>query len=239
MNSRFSKKGLMVALGASVFALSSFTALHAEVCCLDYDREAPAGWMGHPDLNQLGFNTPVFPPPQPFEAVPMERFLSCYMYHFPDRTKVDENSCQASVDKVYRIKKPLPEKGFEAVQVTSAHWYPNVGLGKLRGEQNYLPSKPTVELLATDVELAATKNATGGVDLELTTTAEPDTAALLILRGEKRGKDAIEVTVVCEFPSGGSPYTCTDNVVGDLYQVAEIEYDGSLVIQNKGVKPKK
>lgn len=112
--------------------------------------------------------------------------------------------------------------------VSSGAWNPNNTCKELG-----------VKLLATDVELAATKNATGGVDLELITTAEQDTAELLILRGEKRGKDALEVTVVCVFPSGGSPYTCTDNAVGDLYQVAEIEYDGSLLIQNKGVKPKK
>lgn len=93
-------------------------------------------------------------------------------------------------------------------------------------------------LLATNVDLMATLNGTG-VDLTLTTSTEPDTAALLILRGERRGNDATKVSVVCEFPSGGSPYTCTDNVVGDVYYAAEIEYDGSFIIQNKDVKPKK
>jgi hypothetical protein len=96
-----------------------------------------------------------------------------------------------------------------------------------------------MKLLATGVELTATENATGGVDLTLSTTAETDTLKLLILRGEKRGNDATEITVVCEFPSGGSPYTCTDNVVGYDYRAAEIEDDGSILVQNKAVKPKK
>jgi hypothetical protein len=109
------------------------------------------------------------------------------------------------------------------------------------GAANVYPGALCVKrevLLATDVNLTATLNGSG-VDLTLTTSAEPDTAKLLILRGEKRGNDATEVTVVCEFPSGGSPYTCTDNAVGYDYRAAEIEYDGSLLIQNKAVKPKK
>jgi len=36
---------------------------------------------------------------------------------------------------------------------------------------------------------------------------------------------------------GGSPYTCTDDVVADTYRAAEIEYDGSLIIYDE-VTPK-
>jgi hypothetical protein len=85
-------------------------------------------------------------------------------------------------------------------------------------------------LLATGVELTATTNAAGGVDLTLTTTAEPGTAALLILRGDQLGNGGTEIDVACDFASGGSPYTCTDDSAADTYRAAEIEDDGSLII---------
>ncbi|MCK5524548.1 MAG: hypothetical protein KAI83_15565, partial [Thiomargarita sp.] len=56
-------------------------------------------------------------------------------------------------------------------------------------------------LLATNVDLIATKNGTG-VDLTLTTSAEPDTAALLILRGNKLSNGGTEIDVACHFASG-------------------------------------
>lgn len=93
-------------------------------------------------------------------------------------------------------------------------------------------------LLATGVNLDATKNAAGGVDLELTTSAEPDTAALLILRGNKLSNGGTEIDVVCSFASGGSPYTtCTDDSAADTYRVVEMEYDGSLITYDE-VTPK-
>ncbi|MCK5522373.1 MAG: hypothetical protein KAI83_04485, partial [Thiomargarita sp.] len=55
--------------------------------------------------------------------------------------------------------------------------------------------------LATGVNLIATKNG-GGVDLTLTTSAEPDTAALLILRGNKLSNGGTEIDVACRFASG-------------------------------------
>jgi hypothetical protein len=96
---------------------------------------------------------------------------------------------------------------------------------------------PLVKLLATGVNLTATKNGTG-VDLTITTTAEPDTAALTILRGDKLDNGGTAISTVCDFPSGGSPYTCTDAVVGNNYRVLETEYDGDLIVYDE-VKPKK
>jgi hypothetical protein len=94
------------------------------------------------------------------------------------------------------------------------------------------PPAPT-KLLATGVNLTATPNGTGGVDLELTTFAEPDTAALLILRGDLRENGGTEIDVACSFASGGSPYTCTDDVAADTYRAAEVEYDGSFIIYDE------
>jgi hypothetical protein len=88
-------------------------------------------------------------------------------------------------------------------------------------------------LLATDVDLTATLNDTGGVNLTLSTSAEPNTAALLILRGKKLDNGGTKIDVACEFHSGASPYTCTNDVVADTYRVAEIEYDGSLILYDE------
>ncbi|MEK8022148.1 MAG: hypothetical protein VSS75_035170, partial [Candidatus Parabeggiatoa sp.] len=55
-----------------------------------------------------------------------------------------------------------------------------------------------VETLATGVDLTATKNGSG-VDLTLTTTAEPDTAALLILSGDKLDNGGTKIDVACDF----------------------------------------
>ncbi len=128
---------------------------------------------------------------------------SCYQWHHQG-----DEACKATVGTTFT---PPGET------VTSAKWNP--------GEKC-----STGTLLATGVELTATKNAAGGVDLTLTTTAEPGTAAMLILRGDQLGNGGTEIDVACSFASGGSPYTCTDAVAADTYRAAEIEYDGSLII---------
>ena len=92
-------------------------------------------------------------------------------------------------------------------------------------------------LLATDVDLTATLNGTQ-VDLTLTTSAEPGTAVLVILRGEKLSNGGTKVKPVCNFVSTGSTesgatYTCTDNSIGDTYRAIEIEYNGSLIIYDE------
>ena len=72
----------------------------------------------------------------------------------------------------------------------------------------------------------------GQVDLTLITLAEEDTAAFVIFREEKLDGGGTLIEIVCNLPSGGSPYTCTDFVVGDNYGVLEVEYDGSVIIYN-------
>lgn len=92
-------------------------------------------------------------------------------------------------------------------------------------------------LLATDVNLTATLNGTQ-VDLTLTTSAEPDTLALLILRGDKLSNGGTKVKAVCNFISTGSTgsgatYTCTDSAIGDTYRAVEIDDDGHLIIYDE------
>lgn len=71
------------------------------------------------------------------------------------------------------------------------------------------------------------------VGLKLTTSAEPNTAAFKIYRGEQLDNGGMAMTEVCSFSSGGSPYTCTDNVVGDIYRVLEIEDTGRPILYDE------
>lgn len=86
--------------------------------------------------------------------------------------------------------------------------------------------------LAGGVALTATKNE-NQVGLKLTTTSEMDTAKFQILRGIKLDNGGTKLTSVCNFNSGNSPYTCTDNVVGSTYRVLEIENDGDLIVYDE------
>jgi hypothetical protein len=86
--------------------------------------------------------------------------------------------------------------------------------------------------LAGGVALTATKNG-NQIGLELTTTSEMDTAKFQILRGIKLDNGGTKITPVCHFNSGHSPYTCTDDVVGNTYRVLEIENDGDLIVYNE------
>jgi len=178
MNSRFSKKGLTVALGASVFALSSFTTVNAHLLYDGY-CVAPLG----PDNAD-----------------------SCYEH----RT---QNWCD--------------EKG--------GTWYPVPG----NSDEPNTSCKvdfPEVPLLISIADLSATKNGSG-VDLILTTSAELNTAALAIIRGNKLGNGGTEIDVACEFDSAGTQngatYNCTDDVVGDTYRVLETEYDGRVIVYDE------
>lgn len=90
--------------------------------------------------------------------------------------------------------------------------------------------------LAGGVALTATKNE-NQVSLKLTTTSEMNTAKFQILRGIKLDNGGTQITPVCSFNSGNSPYTCTDNVVGNTYRVLEIENDGDLIVYDE-VTPK-
>jgi hypothetical protein len=133
-----------------------------------------------------------------------EETQSCYQWHHQG-----DEACQATVGTT------LTPPGMEVI---GAEWHLNDNCKNLG-----------VKLLATGVSLTA-KVAGKKVKLELTTSAEPDTAALTILRGNKLGNGGTEIDVACSFASGGSPYTCTDDVVGDTYQVLETEYDGSVIV---------
>ena len=137
---------------------------------------------------------------------------SCYQRHFQG-----EDACKKIIGtSIFTV----PDE-----KVTNAVWYDNQNCADLG-----------IELLATGVNLTAIKNGSG-VDLTLTTNAEPDTAAMLILRGDQLDNGGTEIDVACSFASGGSQYTCTDDPAADTYRAAEIEYDGSLIIYNE-VTPK-
>lgn len=86
--------------------------------------------------------------------------------------------------------------------------------------------------LAGGVALTATQNE-NQVSLKLTTTSETDTAKFQILRGTRLGNGGTKITSVCSFNSGNSPYTCTDNVVGNTYRVLEIENNGDIIVYDE------
>lgn len=92
--------------------------------------------------------------------------------------------------------------------------------------------KHRVRLLATDVTLNVSKNG-NQVNLTLTTSAEPNAAKFIILRGDKLNNGGTAMSTACSFASGGSPYTCTDNVVGNTYRVLEIEDTGRVILYNE------
>jgi hypothetical protein len=63
----------------------------------------------------------------------------------------------------------------------------------------------------------------------LTTSTELNTARFIILRGKVLDNGGTMIKEVCDFPSGGSPYTCNDEIVGNNYRALEIEYSGDLI----------
>ena len=73
--------------------------------------------------------------------------------------------------------------------------------------------------------------------LKLTTLAEPNTASFIILRGDKLKNGGTAMSTACSFASGGSPYTCTDKVVGDTYRVLEIENNGRVILYDEVTTP--
>lgn len=158
--------------------------------------------------------------PEPFEP---GIFYSCYQLKYPTY-----RACKAA----YGTSKYVPH-ATGTQKVTSVLWF----IGRRCGSV-----LPWMELRATGVALEASVN-DGGVDLELTTSSEPDTAQLLIYRGEDAGNGGTLINRVCVFNSEGSSdsgatYNCTDNAVGDTYRAAEVEYDGDLIVYDD-VKPKK
>jgi hypothetical protein len=217
MNSQFNKKGLMTALSASAFALGSFAAVNAYaggacvVCAPQADTNF-CDWITPPtSLTEGEIKTNALDPV----------WLGCYQSKYPD-----QDACEDAVEDPVIIPGGLVIP-LTTIYITHSWWFEGTTCAEL---------DPPMPNLAKDVKLTATLNGTG-VDLKLTTTAEPDTAGLLILRGDKLTNNGTEINVACSFASGGSPYTCTDAVVGDTYRVLEIEYDGGTIIYDE-VTPK-
>ncbi|RKZ82293.1 MAG: hypothetical protein DRR19_20915 [Candidatus Parabeggiatoa sp. nov. 1] len=238
MNHHVGKKWAMSALTGTALTMGSFTALNAQagVCVLDFAKVEPAvSYDGYPNYFNSG-NYHEHSITDKWNPVVVKRFLSCYEWKW--RTPTERMAaCEAAYKTTKHIWYPLPD-GQDA-KVTSAHWFDDA---KSCDELKALGILPQgVKLLATGVNLTATKNGSG-VDLELTTTAEPDTAALDILRGDKLDNGGTALSVACRFASSGdsssgSSYSCTDTVVGDTYRVLETEYDGYLIVHDE-VTPK-
>lgn len=203
------------------------------VCVLNFDVPAPNGWMGYSTLNELGsWNLSVSEiMSETWEPVSMDRFLSCYERILPSNLPVTAENCAAMLNQV------VP-----AGTVLDTYWFYNFGdfrngAGNCQDLRRLEILPKGVKLLATGVELEASKSE-GQVDLTLTTSSENETAQLLILRGEKLENGGTLIKPVCQFKSGGSPYSCTDDTVGDTYRAAEREYDGDLIVYEE-VKAKK
>ncbi|MDM8561759.1 hypothetical protein QUF54_00215 [Candidatus Marithioploca araucensis] len=169
------------------------------------------GGIGGKDISHLTFC--VYEPQQRGACVVTfeDETQSCYQWHHQG-----DEACKATVGTTFTPP---------GMEVIGAEWHLNDNCKNLG-----------VKLLATGVSLTA-KVAGNKVKLKLTTSAEPGTAALLILRGNKLSNGGTEIDVACEFPSGGSPYTCTDDSAADTYRAAEIEYNGRLIIYDE-VTPK-
>jgi len=199
-------------------------------CCLDFlPNEGFGGYSGEYPLylNEDGNNTHILPEDVEPDKGEINKYLVCYDHKYPTQL-----ACESALGTTRNI----PFDG-QKTEVNSTHWFVNkdkfddLWCPELQEELD--PLLPfDVPLLAKGVKLEATKNKDGGVDLKLTTDSEKDTAALAILRGNKLDNEgtAIKTVPKCRFASGGSPYTCTDKVVGDNYRVLEIEYTGRLIV---------
>ena len=247
MNSQFSKKGLMIALSAGAFALAAPLTLAANVVNIDARSNCGTNpTAANPVEVSLNAGkwllTPTNPSIDPeanftawsawgdnrsFNAV---RFSSMNGVGtlgtgdvFPD--------AQSAFDAQGNLPVELELTAPDTVKLYSYDNYCSDNSGGISIRIEKIPP-----LLAAGINLTATVNG-NGVDLTLTTSAEPDTAALSIVRGEKLENGGTKINVVCEFHSGGSPYTCTDTVVGDNYRVLETEYDGDLIVYDE-VTPK-
>ncbi len=212
------------------------------VCVLNYDTLAPQSGLVPRILNQLGpwevperDGDPIWrgdPPaptvPDPWTMEPIARFLSCYQTRFLDETLVTGERCRVMVGMEF------PKHGVLA-RVLDAYWFPWAVNCKELIDGGYLPGN--VKLLATGVNLTAKLIGNNDqVKLKLTTTAEPDTAKLLILRGINHDNGGTEIEIACdgkEFDSGSSQYTCIDTPAADSYRAAEKEYDGSFIVYDE------
>jgi hypothetical protein len=201
-------------------------------CCLDFDLAEFEGYDGNfsTSLNNDGNNIHLLPEDGP-TTNHIDKFLVCY-----DRKYPTQLGCEGILNQNRRIWYPKPFG--QRAEVKSTHWFvkdedPYAALWcRELNEEPGLDLPFGVELLAKGVKLEATTNNEGGVDLKLTTDSEQDTAEFRIICGDQLENEGTAITEVpvCIFPSGGSPYTCTDNVVCDNYRVLEIEYTGRPII---------
>lgn len=240
MNSQIYKTRLMMTLIAGLLVLlSSFTTTaHARtiIIIIDFARDITTlpNWEGWPGFNTEGYAEIQYPITEPWQPVPMERALGCYEHTLPGGIPINEEnlpSFKSLLGKSVRIEDPVTRK-LIIIIIRSVHVMFDAKSCQQLKNDRLLP-EPT-PLLATGVELNAVTSG-NGVDLTLTTLAEPDTAGLTILRGEKLDNGGTKITTVCEFNSGGSPYACTDSVVGDVYRVLEKEYNGNLIVYDEVV----
>jgi hypothetical protein len=253
MNSQFRKNGLMVALSAGAFALAAPLTLAADV--VNIDALSNCGVNPNYDANSVDVSLDagkwLLTPTNP--TIDSEALFTAFSFWsdqhgWSNRARLDSdlngiNNKLLGTPGIF----PTPQAAFDAdgnqpvilelavadtveFYIADSYCDDNSGGISIRIEKE-IPS------LATGVNLTATVNESGGVDLTLTTSAEPDTAALLILRGDKLGNGGTEIDVACGFASGGSPYTCTDDSAADTYRVVEMEYDGSLITYDE-VTPK-
>jgi hypothetical protein len=245
MNSQ-KKRSIMTLIAGAFILLSGFmTNAQSQtiVIVINYNSPAPAvdKWMGWPGFNPLGYWEYEYPITEPWTPVPMERALGCYERTLPGGISINEQNLPLFKSLLGQsVLAPVedPVTGqitTQLVRIVDIYVIINAKSCQQLKDDGLLP-KPT-PLLATGVELEAVTSG-NGVDLTLTTLTESDTAVLSILRGEKLNNGGTKITPVCEFNSGGSPYTCTDSVVGDIYRVLEKEYNGNLIVYDE-VVPKK
>ncbi|MCK5523949.1 MAG: hypothetical protein KAI83_12525 [Thiomargarita sp.] len=225
----------MTALSAGAFAVSSFAAVNAyatNACLVCWAAGENTSWMCNlnpPTPTKDG--TVLSASKQPTHEPVV--WMSCYEQNFRNGFGAVTNTRCGEVPGNYTTYVPYspnvnPVDPDDYI-ADNAFWFEGQSCQDLRDAgiiQDYVP------LQATNVDLTATKNGSGA-DLTLTTSIDPNTATLLILRGEPRENGGTEIDVACEFPSGGGQYTCTDDPAADTYRAAEMEYDGSLIIYNE------
>lgn len=211
------------------------------VCILNYDTLPPQQIQVPRILNQLGTWEVPQPPEEPiwqgngdapslenpWELEPVERFLSCYQVILKDGRPVTRENCYAMIDK--RIWKHE-----EWAIVKDAYWFPWADkCSELRDAEIIGRGVAT---LATGIDLQIKlKENKNEAQLKLITSSEENTAELLILRGNRLKNGGTEIKVACQFNSGHSPYSCTDQPVADTYRVVEKEYSGRLIVYEEEV----
>jgi hypothetical protein len=205
-------------------------------CCLDFDIVGFEGYEGLFPLylNNDGEDTHILPETvEPEDKGKIEKFLSCYDQR-PYRTQLD---CEDAIGTLRYVPSFIKGQRRVEAEVKSAHWFmnkdkSNLWCGELQEDGQYPLMVPSgVKLLATNVNLTASNNLDGGVELTLTADSDDKTAAYLIFRDELLPTGETALTPVCNIPSVPHPL-CQDNVVGGNYRVFELEYSGRIIMRD-------